>query len=173
MKLKDEILFELISSVRKSGNEIVIPNFYFGRYEFDLFRLLPNGNIYEYEIKTSRQDFRSDFEKKRRVFRGMDVVEVSKHEEIEFGKYPANKFFFVVPEGLVKPEEVPLKLGLIYYSNKSYGPEFKLIRNPKFINKEKIVLNPFDLLKKMAFRELNLRLKIYKLTKTILKKQSL
>lgn len=167
MKLKDEIAFELMLSVRKAGHEVVIPNFYFRHYEFDLFRILPNGNVYEYEIKTSRQDFKSDFLKSRIIGTGETKIEVLKHEEIEFGKYPANKFFFVVPEGLVAPSEVPKRLGLIYYSKTEFGAKFELIRPPKFINKEVIEVNHEELVKRLAYREWNLRLKNYELTKKI------
>ena len=177
MKLKDEIAFELIQSIQKSGSEILIPNFYFGYYEFDVFRMLDNGNIYEYEIKTSRADFKNDFTKKRKVISDGNIIEVGKHEEIKFGKYSANKFFFVVPEGLIAPEEVPGKLGLIYFHKERFTmhPEkylirFEMVKAPKFINKEKIEIDHIGLLRKMAFREMNLRLKIYEITKQKLKK---
>lgn len=164
MKLKDEITFELMLSVRKAGHEVVIPNFYFGRYEMDVFRLLPNGNVYEYEIKTSRQDFKTDFTKKRQVIHNGKVVEVTKHEELKFGNYCANKFIFVVPKDLVKPSEVPEKLGLIYYSKDEFGSRFELVKQPKFLTKKQIDVNKDELITKLAFRELNLRLKIYNLT---------
>lgn len=169
MKLKDEIAFELILSIRKAGQEVVIPNFYFGRYEFDIFRILPNGNVYEYEIKTTRQDFKTDFKKSRIVGTGETKIETLKHEEIEFGNYPANKFFFVVPEGVLKATEIPKGLGLIYYSKTEFGAKFELMQAPKFINKNKIEINHEEISKRLAYRELNLRLKNYELTKKIRK----
>lgn len=165
MKLKDEIAVELMVAIRKHGSEVVIPNFYFGNYEFDVFRLLNNGNVYEYEIKTSRADFKNDFKKKRRVRGSEYVIEVTKHEEIDFGNYSANKFFFVVPEGMIKPEEVPKNMGLIYYGKDEFGATFKVKRPAKFINKNKIEFDQMEMIKKLAFRELNLREKIEYLKK--------
>ena len=67
MQLKDKICFDLMTFVRKTPNEVVIPNFYFGFYEMDVFRLTPSGFITEYEIKTSRADLKNDFKKSRFV----------------------------------------------------------------------------------------------------------
>src|SRR5690606_3298234 len=100
---------------------------------------------------------------------GTDLIQVTKHEEIEFGNYPANKFFFVVPDGLVKPSEVPTRLGLIYYTKDEFGSRFRVVRMPKFINKNKIEINHEEISKRLAYRELNLRLKNYELTKKIRK----
>jgi hypothetical protein len=85
--------------------EICLSNFYMGLWEADVFRLHDNGHYTEYEVKISRSDFFADFKKKR--------SKKLKHEEIQKGKR-CNKFYFVVPEGLVKVEEVPVYCGLIY-----------------------------------------------------------
>ena len=163
MKLKDEILFELMSFVRRSGHEVVIPNFYFGRYEMDLFRLLSTGYVHEYEIKTSRADFRSDFKKKKSFDVGMDQpIEITKHDEISLGKYKANKFFFVVPDGLVTPAEIPEKCGLIYYLGDG---RFKTEKPAKFLNKNPVKVDHQELNKRLCFREWNIRQKNYLLTK--------
>ena len=62
-----------------------------------------------------------------------------KHEEIEKGSHKTNKFFFVVPKGLVKPDEVPKNCGLIYY-DENRSDKFEIIKTAKFINKN----NYFD-----------------------------
>lgn len=159
MKLKDKILFELIRHVRKHGSEVLIPNIYFGRYEFDLFRLLNNGYLYEYEIKTSRADFKNDFKKAKKFRIDGGFIEISKHEEIQSGNYTANRFYFVVPEGLIKPNEVPKNVGLIYYYENVIKP-FRIAKKAGFVNKNKIEVDAFELLKKMAYREFNLRQKL-------------
>ena len=160
MQLKDKICFDLMTFVRKTPNEVVIPNFYFGFYEMDLFRLTANGFVTEYEIKTSRADFKNDFKKSRIIKfskKEGDETEVFKHEEIEKGSHKANKFIFVVPEGLIKPEEVPKNCGLIYYGK--HG-NFKIIQAPKFIQKNKFDDSGFiDLCKKLSFREMTIRFK--------------
>ena len=67
MQLKDEIMFKLTTFIRKIPNEVIIPNFYFGWYEMDVFRLTSSGFVTEYEIKTSRADLKNDFKKSRFV----------------------------------------------------------------------------------------------------------
>lgn len=166
MKLKDKILFELIRFVRKSGHEVVIPNFYFGNYEMDLFRLLSSGFVHEYEVKTSRADWKADFNKRRRVNVGLpDIIEIGKHEEIQRGKYKANKFFFVVPAGLVSVDEIPEKCGLIYFHESE--KTFSIVKPAKFLNKEPIRVDHQELSKKLCFREQNIRVKNYDLTNKI------
>lgn len=171
MKLADKIIYKLIMSVRKGGNEVVIPNFYVGRWEMDLFRLLPSGFLSEYEIKISRADFRNDFKKQisdrkfnRETFSVEETNVRTKHDIISAGDYPANKFYFVVPEGLVKPEEVPEKYGLIYYVEE--WDTFREIRPARFIHKEKRAPDLEQICKALSYRELRLRLKLSRLTET-------
>ena len=177
MKLKDEICFDLMTFIRKTPNEVVIPNFYFGWYEMDVFRLTPSGFVTEYEIKTSRADLKNDFKKSRIVkFSNQegDNTEVFKHEEIEKGSYKANKFFFVVPDGLVKPEEIPKNCGLIYFKKsvseidgQTYK-EFKIVQPAKFLNKNKFEESGFkDLCKSLSWREMTIRAKNVRLQKEI------
>lgn len=164
MKLKDEMCFDLMTFIRKTPNEVVIPNFYFGWYEMDVFRLTPSGFVTEYEIKTSRADLKGDFKKSRFVQIDSkdptDKIEIFKHEEIEKGSYKANKFFFVVPEGLVKPEEIPKHCGLIYFKKTKTYKEFKVVQQAKFLHKNKFEESGFkDLCKSLSWREMTIRLK--------------
>ena len=165
MKLKDEICFDLMTFIRKTPNEVVIPNFYFGFYEMDVFRLTPSGFVTEYEIKTSRSDFKNDFKKSRTVSFSKkldDNTEVFKHEEIEKGSYKSNRFFFIVPEGLVKPEEVPNNCGLIYYKKyegTTFG-RFTTVKPAKMIHRNKFEESGFkDLCKSLSWREMFIRQK--------------
>lgn len=64
-------------------------------------------NIIGYEIKVSRSDFRQDNKW---------------HLYLQY----CNEFFFVVPKGLVKKEELPDDVGLIYYN-----PDTKALRTVK------------------------------------------
>ena len=161
MKLKDEMCFDLMTFIRKTPNEVVIPNFYFGWYEMDVFRLTSSGFVTEYEIKTSRADLKNDFKKSRIVkFSNQegDNTEVFKHEEIEKGSYKANKFFFAVPDGLVKAEEIPKNCGLIYYEKRF--ETFREVKPAKFIHKNKFDESGFkDLCKSLSWREMSIRLK--------------
>lgn len=85
-------------------------------YEADVIMISNSGFSYEYEIKTSRADFKKDFSK------------ISKHKHLQNptikpGKYSRNYpyapnyFYYVCVEGLIKPSEVPKYAGLIYIVN--------------------------------------------------------
>mgnify|MGYP003599660712 FL=1 len=170
MQLKDEIMFKLTTFIRKIPNEVIIPNFYFGWYEMDVFRLTSSGFVTEYEIKTSRADLKNDFKKSRFVQINPkdpnDKIEIFKHEEIDKGSHKANKFFFVVPEGLVKPEEIPKNCGLIYYEKRF--ETFREVKPAKFIHKNKFDESGFkDLCKSLSWREMTIRAKNVRLQKEI------
>lgn len=174
MKKSDEILYNLIPDVRKIGHEILIPNFYVGSWEMDLFRQLNSGYITEYEIKTSRADFRNDFKKWTedvRYNREEKVIERSnyrtKHDLMKRGEYVANKFFFVVPYGMVQPSEVPDYAGLIYYIVDEWGKRFETVKPAKFIHKNKSEIPLDSLVKSLCYREYNVRLKNRLLTQKI------
>ncbi len=125
MKLSDTIISHLLDWVRGTPNDIVVQNFFVGAWEMDVFKLTPSGYIYEYEVKTSRADFKNDFKKSFDKW----VVEEGRVKKDDQGEYVkenknkhdqlqqttrCNKFFFVVPENLIKLEEVPEHCGLIY-----------------------------------------------------------
>lgn len=99
--------------VMASPSDIVVPNYYLGRYECDVMKISKAGHIYEYEIKVSLADFKRDAEKARTVY--MMNHKVTKHDDIITGKR-CSRFYFVVPEGLISKHEVPEGLGLIYAS---------------------------------------------------------
>lgn len=102
MKLADKIIRAVM---RRYQGEITLPNFYTGTHESDVFVIRDSGICYDFEVKISRKDYFADFKKK------------GKHDQIQAGDCIANKFCFVVPIGLVKPEEVPVYAGLIYFDN--------------------------------------------------------
>ena len=172
MKLKDKILFNLITEIRKLGTEIIIPNYYVGSWEMDLFRLLDSGYLQEYEIKTSRADFKNDFKKSAHDVKYNSAEKKiertnfrKKHEELESGKYVANKFFFVVPENLVSAEECPDYAGLVYYVEDEYGRVFFKQKKPaKFIHKNKYDVDFKTICKSLSYREFGQRLKVRNLT---------
>lgn len=112
--------------------DLVVPNVHFLMGEQDFLEITKAGFAYEYEIKVSRSDYLADFKKvvveswqqcsrmekgpvyKHKVLAGEQPREV----EMSWGnrvllKVP-KRFFFVVPEGMVSPDEVPDYAGLIY-----------------------------------------------------------
>ena len=79
-------------------------------FEADVLMVAKSGFAYEYEVKTSRADFKKDFSK------------VAKHKNLKKPslrlkrKYPMtpNYFYYVCIEGLIKKNEIPKYAGLIY-----------------------------------------------------------
>lgn len=84
----------------------VYPNVFIGSWEADLLEITRYGLTYEYEVKVSKSDFLRDFRK-------VDSNGKNKLNEIASGNR-TNYFYYIVPQGLVSPCEVPEYAGLIY-----------------------------------------------------------
>lgn len=136
MKKADEIKFNLIRWVRSTGYDILIPNFFVGIYEMDLFHMKQSGLITEYEIKISRSDFFADFNKG------------NKHQDMVNKCCRANRFYFVVPEGLVNLHEVPEYAGLMVFNGKC----FRTLKNAKLIHKNKGSISHETLAQRLSFK---------------------
>lgn len=130
----------------------VLPNFYYGNYEMDVFCLNTKSMfLTEFEIKVSKADFKKDFKKgntnwNRELFNQTGVgksVYYSKHFDLQNGNCAPNKFIFVVPEGLITVDEVPEYAGLYYYTKIG---SIHQIKTPKFLRKEKIKDSVYQLI---------------------------
>lgn len=89
-----------------------------GWWECDVFELTEAGYWREYEIKTSRADFRKDAEKER-VRRS---VVRNKHDLLAAGDTAGPcQFWFVCPAGLIPVVEVPEWSGLIEVTDAGKG----------------------------------------------------
>jgi hypothetical protein len=77
-----------------------------------VFKLMKTGLVVEYEVKISRSDFFNDFKKSHKRWK---QDEVFKHQELAAGR-ASNRFVFVVPLQLIRPDEVPDYAGLMYYA---------------------------------------------------------
>lgn len=139
------------------NSKYVVPNIYYFHmdiyYESDLLIFKQNGSIYEIEIKISKQDFLADFKKG------------NKHLCLEEGSYPndkksviyrnkikyeprqmvpidrPNRFYFAVPHGMVKPDELPDYAGLFWITldgKVTKVKEGKLLKKERFIDFEKL-----------------------------------
>lgn len=156
MRLIDKIHKGLAEWVKASPYDIIIPNFYYGMYEMDLFRLLTSGYVVEYEIKVTKADFRKDFKKNDpgNAAYGGSRAASSKHDALAKGVGKPNRFFFVVPEDLVQPSDCPRHAGLIYYGE--YG--FSIQKNAPLLHKSKADPDVYrELAKSLSFREQRLR----------------
>lgn len=88
----------------KANGSLFMPNFHFMWHEADLVYLTKSGYSTEFEIKISRSDFFNDKNK--------TCGNLTKAEFLQEGK-STNYFYYVVPKGLVRLEEVPEYAGLI------------------------------------------------------------
>lgn len=89
-----------------SGHKIVCANVsHLFSGQMDVISVNTRGIVIEYEIKISRSDFQRDKRKAKRTrFEFPSMYE---------DKLP-NKFYYVVPAGLIKVHEIPNWAGLIY-----------------------------------------------------------
>jgi len=103
-----------------------------GLAECDVVSISKAGYIYEYEIKTSRLDFKRDFIKeKHQNMLNENCTKVYRGEQLWL---TANYFTFVTPEGLIQQDEVPEYAGLMWISESG---EFTVVKKPKLIHKTK------------------------------------
>lgn len=137
-----------------NGSDIVLPNYYYGMYEMDVFRVTGAGYVFEYEIKMSRGDYFADFKK------GKDWG-VLKHDKIKSGDI-CNRFMFVTPKGLIEKHEIPDYCGHIEFTE-FYN--FEVNKVAPLIHKNKIQESEYrPMAIKCSFREELLRQKIRKLS---------
>lgn len=111
--------------------------------EMDAIVINPSGYVTEFEIKVSRSDFFADFKKehKHECYKNRGLVE-GDLDSLKT-KIP-NKFYYAVPKGLVKPEEVPEYAGLMYFTKFQLKEhpgkefiEFTYEKKAPFIHKQK------------------------------------
>ncbi len=122
----------------------MLPNFVIDRgFEMDVFKLTPSGLITEFEIKTSKMDFRLDFKKK------------NKHDLLKNGQLSCNRFFFVTPCNLLKLEDIPSYAGWYELSETKYKSRYfvlSLRKNAPLLHKNKFE-NYRSLAEKLGARE--------------------
>ena len=134
-----------------ASDKYTVDNLYVFEWESDKLIWTRAGYIYEFEIKISRADFKNDFKHKKEkhiILQGPTEKEQmmpdfyrsyewNKHlyasiEELRATLKPTdryyivnhrkpNYFYYVVPEDLISPEEVPEYAGLVYVRKKNTG----------------------------------------------------
>ncbi len=129
----NDIKFVLMKSLYEKSSSIFCTNFQaMGFSECDVLRITPSNIVYEYEIKTSRSDFKADFKKKYKHSRLSNTISKN-NEYIKWSGHPGipNYFTYVVPKDMVKPTEIPEYAGLIYVE----GDNIEIIKKaPKLHN---------------------------------------
>jgi hypothetical protein len=129
MKISDKIQSLVMGWFLGSAADILIPNFYIGRYEMDVCKIAGGSRyVTEFEIKISRSDFFADFKKSHTHWREGKTV---KHDLLSNRSYVANRFFYVVPDGLITVAECPPYAGLIYHS----GTGLRVVKAAKLLHR--------------------------------------
>lgn len=117
-------------------------------WECDVLAISKSNLASEYELKITRSDFLADFKK-------------PKHKKFERGEGGyISKFWYVVPEGLIKKKEVPDYAGLMYYRKQGKHRIVTPVKQPKTLRANKIDTKTFRrLYRSMMFRFLKLNFK--------------
>ena len=146
----------------KSSKKYELFNLFVFDWESDYLCITKTGYIHEVEIKISREDFFNDFKNK-----------TDKHNLLVEGKENAspNYFYYCVPENLISANEIPEYAGLIYVINEE---QIKIVKNAPKINKNKPILETFNLTDKFYYNLSSWRrkaLKTYKNELNLMKEE--
>ena len=128
-----------------STKKYEVANLYVYGWESDYLIITQSMLVYEIEIKISRNDFKNDFKNKQDkhlLFEGGEML----GKFSKAGGMP-NYFYYAVPAGLIKPEEVPEYAGLIYV--KQWGTE--IVKDAKKLTDEKFDLEKMKLTDKFYY----------------------
>jgi len=141
----------------KSGIKYTVSNLYLFKYNWETdFLVVQKASkyCYEIEIKTSRADFFNDFKKTEKhtiLKEGTHQVKKYRYKydpvtkrntpdhyyETQEWKFRPNRFYYCVPEDLIKPEEVPDYAGLMYINDTN---KIRIVKEATFLHKEKLEL---------------------------------
>lgn len=138
MKTFTEFQIQNIYWNKTSNHDWICPNFYpQGWFECDIFSLTKAGYFHEHEIKLNRQDFLNDAKKSMKISY-QTKEEKTKYELLESGyeKGPVH-FWYLVPEGLLEPNDIPFFTGLKYickYNRIQIIQKAKRLHNSKLDN---------------------------------------
>ncbi len=115
-KIIQNILWRHLSS---KGHTLICPNYTPAKWwECDMFSVTKSGYVVEHEIKISKADFKNDTKKSQNTNVKTEIR--NKHIQLASSDPDGpNRFFYVVPEDLIKKDEVPTWAGLMYVNK--YG----------------------------------------------------
>jgi len=106
-------------------------------WESDFFLQKANDYCYEFEVKVSKADYKKDFTKytKHEI---LSTGKFTKHDGsiCDWSKRP-NKFYFVVPMGMLEAKDIPTYAGLMVITDKGV---LKTIKDAPFLHKNKLKL---------------------------------
>lgn len=112
--------------VHNRKHKISVPNVYLYKWESDLLTINKDDYITEYEIKLSRWDYLRDSDKTQK-FKSFNLLQ-------NLSELP-NYFYYVCPDKMIKPEDIPEYAGLIYIQK--YNTWFsKIIKKAPILHNE-------------------------------------
>ena len=129
-KLTEGQIQKLLTSKYAGNAKYKIPNIFAFDWESDYFIQKENDYCYEFEVKISRSDFFADRKKTEKI----KILSTGLNSFNNKCNRP-NKFFYILPEGLIKPEEIPSYAGYMSISN---GGTITTIKEAPFLHKEKL-----------------------------------
>lgn len=127
MKHTEKSILKAVHNYFATDYKYCIKNSFIFRHDWesDYFCMNREGYSFEIEVKISKSDFKSDFKKeKHKVFVDKDRNKL---------RLIPNKFYYAVPNGLIKEEELPPYAGLIYVN----GSHANIVKRAPFIHKNK------------------------------------
>jgi hypothetical protein len=127
--------------------------------EMDFMTIDNDGYCNEFEIKTSRSDFKEEF-----------LAKPMKHKLLsEKSTDCPNRYYFACPKGIIDINEVPSYAGLIEFTKDSMG-QFKMRVARKAPLLHKRLLDPRDLFYKVYYKYYNAQDKEFNNTKKRIRK---
>jgi hypothetical protein len=172
-----KILNRLYNYLSHKSHKFIMPNIFLFFWEADMVSITKAGFLNEFEVKTSRSDFKADSKKTKKhevLLEGCYTPSYRENLYIE-RKYPTkwqlteskriisgrpNNFYYCCPEDLIKPDEIHDNYGLIYIVQQNGHLFPHEIKRPKKLHKKKC---PPELKAKIGesarFRYWSLRLK--------------
>lgn len=125
------------------GHKIAVPNIFFFEWESDLLTITKSNRIWEFEIKTSKSDFRADSKKE------------GKHSELhrmqDLSAIP-NRFYYVCPDDIgVTVDDLPDYAGLIHIKRYGMNKYLKTVLKAPELHREEIDPNTWETIAKKQF----------------------
>ncbi len=114
--MTEQSILEILHNKYKDTAKYKVSNVYLFNYGETDFFIQQNSSKYCYdiEIKCTRADFFNDFKKKDKHSILKEGFTIDKKGKQHVHNLRPNKFFFCVPENLIKIEEIPSYAGLMY-----------------------------------------------------------
>jgi len=116
MSLTDRITADLYTHLLSKCTPLsMLNNWKYTQWEMDIAMIMKDLSLNEYEIKISRGDFFKDAKYKADKHRYYSSVRSSRKDQLGYLGATPQKFYYVCPADLIKPEEIPEWAGLMYH----------------------------------------------------------